>query len=258
MRKAVGFLAGLSTHDKTLRRLSTTTVIRKKRLPMTRSLHRRRFLGIAATAAGGMTALGKEGDANRPRVTTPRATSGDAVEPKWDEQLTLTVGPRKADLIGSDDRVIQAAVDYVARLGGGTVRILPGTYRFRNAVYLQSRVRLLGSGTDSVLIKEPSHSAKLDADSDWFDQEITLVDGKGFQVGDGVCLRAKNPHNGSTTVAKRTLVARSGNRFKLDRALRENFWQMGNATAASLFPLLSGENIADVVIENLTLDGNRK
>src|SRR5207302_8809399 len=127
----------------------------------------------------------------------------------------------------------------------------------RNAVYLQSHVRLLGSGAEAILIKEPSKTTKLAADSDWFDQEITLADAAGFQVGDGVCLRARNPHNNGSTVIKRTLVARSGNRFKLDRALRENLWLMADATVSSLFPLLSGENLADVALESLTLDGNR-
>jgi len=137
------------------------------------------------------------------------------------------------------------------------VQVQPGTFRLRNAVYLPSHVRLLGSGADSILLKDPSTTTKLAADSDWFDQEITLEDASGFRVGDGICLRAKNPHNGGATVCKRTLVARSGNRFKLDRALRENFWLLGEATVATLFPLLSGENIADVTIENITLDGNR-
>jgi nitrous oxidase accessory protein NosD len=186
-----------------------------------------------------------------------RATSGDAVEPKWEDRLTVTVGPAKADLVGTDHRVLQAAVDYAASLGGGTVRILPGTYRLRNAVYLRSKVRLLGSGNDSVLLKEPSATTKLVADSDWYDQEITLADAKAFQLGDGVCLRTRNPHHGGTNVAKRTLVARSGNRFKLDRALRENFWLQGETTASSLFALIDGENVADVVIEDLALDGNR-
>ena len=218
---------------------------------------RRRFLTASGVLLGGL-ALGSRLCADdRPAVPGPRATSGDPVEPRWDELLTVTVGPEKADLVGTDHRVLQAAVDYVARLGGGTVRVLPGTYRLRNAVYLASKVRILGSGLDSVLIKEPSVTVKLSEDSDWYDQEITLADAKGFRVGDGVCLRCKNPHNGSLTVAKRTLVARSGNRFKLDRALRENFWLQGNATASSLFPILSGENVADVVIENITLDGNR-
>jgi hypothetical protein len=217
---------------------------------------RRQFLGVTAGltvgAAGGSLAAGDD----RP-ATPPRATSGDHVEPGWQQRLTLTIGPQKADLVGSTDRVIQAAVDYVARLGGGTVHILPGTYRLRNAVYLQPHVRILGSGADSVLVKEPSTSTKLVLDSDWYDQEITLADAGGFEVGDGICLRARNPDTRGTTVVKRTLVARSGNRFKLDRALRHNFWLMGEATVSTLFPLLSGDNIADVVIEDLTLDGNR-
>jgi hypothetical protein len=219
-----------------------------------RGWDRRRFLGTAIGLIG--VGAGRIGASEPPRVTNPRATSGDNVEPNWEQRLTVTVGPREADLIGSNDKVLQAAVDYVARLGGGTVRILPGTYHLRNAVYLQSRVRLLGSGVESVLIKEPSQTVKLAADSDWYDQEITLADAKGFRVGDGICLRARNPDNKGVTVLKRILVAQSGNRFKLDRPLRENLWMQGEATASTLFPLLSGENITDVAIEDLALDGN--
>jgi hypothetical protein len=195
---------------------------------------------------------------DRPPVTNPRATSGDtSYEPEWEERLTVTVGNKKAQLIGGDEKVIQAAIDYVARFGGGTVHVLPGAYRLRNAVYLASGVRIKGSGEDSVLIKEPSVKTTLAADSDWYDQEMTLVDATGFQVGDGICLRTRNPHHGGTDVVKRTLVARVGNRFKLDRALRENFWQEGESTVATLFPILSGENISDVIIEDITLDGNK-
>lgn len=198
-------------------------------------------------------------DDARPPVTSPRATSGDtAVEPKWDERVTITVGNKEGDLIGATEKVLQAAVDSVARFGGGTVKVLPGTYRLRNSVYLASKVRIVGSGADSVLIKEPSTKTKLVVDSDWYDQEVTLDDASGFRVGDGVVIRTKNPHNGGATVLKRTLVARSGNRFKLDKALRENVWQMGDPTIATLFPLISGEFISDCVIENITLDGNRE
>jgi hypothetical protein len=167
------------------------------------------------------------------------------------------VGQSQGDLIGSSHKVLQAAVDYVARLGGGTVRVLPGTYTLRGAVHLQSGVRLVGSGAETILTKPASVTTKLASDSDWYDQEITLVDAKGFEVGDSVCLRTKNPHTGATDTLKRTLVARSGTRFKLDKALRENFWLMGEPTCSSLFPLLTGERIEDIAIESLTLDGNR-
>ena len=197
--------------------------------------------------------------AERPAVTTPRQTSGDTtVQPKWEEPLTITVGLKDADIVGSDQRAIQAAVDHVARLGGGTVHIKAGTYRLRNAVYLQTGVNLTGESGQTVLIKEPSAMTPLKLDSDWYDQEITLHDASGFHVGDGVCLRAKDAKTGRQTVIKRTLVARSGNRFKLDKPLRENLWQMNEATCATLFPLLSGEFVNDVHIENLVLDGNRE
>jgi hypothetical protein len=218
---------------------------------------RRGFLGSAV--ALGAAAIGRKSiAAERPPVAHPRATSGDAVEPDWAQRLTITVGPKQADLVGDTETVLQAAIDYVARLGGGTVEILPGTYRLRNAVYLASKVRLLGHGTETTLVKEPSISTRLADDSDWFDQEITLVDAAGFRLGDGVCIRAKNTNNGANVILKRTLVARDGNRFKLDRALRENIWLAGESTCATLFPLLSGDQISDVTIENLALDGNKE
>jgi nitrous oxidase accessory protein NosD len=229
---------------------------------LTPPLDRRTFLASAALAAAVPAADGEAppDDLNRPErpeVREPRATAFDLIEPRWDERLTLTVGTQKGDLVGADEKVIQAAVDSVARLGGGTVRLGPGTFRLRNAVYLASNVRLAGSGPDTVLIKEPSVKTRLRLDSDWYDQEITLADAAGFRVGDGVCLRAKNADNTGPVVIKRTLIARSGNRFKLDRALRDNLWTLREATAYTLFPILGGELVSGVVIENLALDGNR-
>jgi parallel beta helix pectate lyase-like protein len=229
---------------------------------MTRpEMTRRGFLGAGAAAGWALAcrAAGAD-DAERPAVTNPRATDGDdAHEPAWDERLTLSVGPhgRGADLTGSDDKVIQAALAYVAGLGGGTVRLLPGTYTLRHAVVLPSRVRLIGSGAESVLTKIPSRTVALADDSDWYDREITLADARGFTVGDGVVLRAKNTDHGGSLVLKRTLVARAGNRFRLDSGLRENLWIAGKPTCSALFPLLTAERASDVVIENLTLDGDK-
>jgi hypothetical protein len=197
-------------------------------------------------------------EARTSQVSKPRAILGDRASQVWDQRLTITVGCKDGDLVGTTDKVIQAAVDYVAQRGGGTVRIQPGTYRCRNAVYLPSRIRLVGSGTETILAKEASSTSKLAANSDWYDQEITLADAHGFQIGDGVCLRAKDHDNGRAIVLKRTLVARSGDRFQLDRPLREDLWLGGEPTAATLFPVLSGENVSGVVIEDLTLDGNKE
>ena len=121
---------------------------------------RRRFLGQLGLSVAATSLSGRLPGGELPPVTRPRATDGDErFEPDWAERLTVTVGRKDADLIGRDDRVLQAAVDYVARLGGGTVHVLPGTYTLRNAVSLPSRIRLLGSGAESVITKIASESA---------------------------------------------------------------------------------------------------
>ncbi len=222
------------------------------------AITRRSLLQAATGMVAGAALTGTTRSPDMPEITRPRATSGDGfAEPDWEHRLTVTVGHDGADLCGASDKVIQAAVDYVARLGGGTVRVLPGEYSLRNSVFLAENVRLLGSGTDSALLKGPCRETTLAANSDWYEQEVTLEDASGFEVGDGVCLITDNPHHGGRDVLKRTLVARSGNRFKLDTALRKNFWTEKAPQVLHLFPLLTAEYTAGFAVEDIALDGNR-
>ena len=58
----------------------------------------------------------------------------------------MTVGRGDGQINGSDDRVIQAGIDYLATLGGGTLKLLPGIYHLNNAIYLRSNIRIEGFG----------------------------------------------------------------------------------------------------------------
>src|SRR4051812_23712104 len=49
-----------------------------------------------------------------------------AMHSEMSERPTITVGRADADLIGADNRALQAAVDYVSGLGGGVVEIGEG------------------------------------------------------------------------------------------------------------------------------------
>lgn len=217
---------------------------------------RRQFLRLAWATLLGSSTVGLRGAETTTASNGVRAVSGDRVEPNWQERFKITVGPRDADLVGTNDKVIQAAVDYVAQLGGGTVRLLPGVYSLRNTIWLRSKVRLLGAGLESVLTKVPMVKTKLSLDSDWYDQQITLADATGFQVGDGILLRS--PRSWPADFAKRTLIARNGNTFKLNEAVRPgDYWVNDDATVSNLFSLLDIEGVSDVVIENIALDGDK-
>jgi hypothetical protein len=58
-------------------------------------------------------------------------------------------------------------------------------------------------------------------------------------------------------VLRATVTAIDGDVLYLDRQTEENFWIEKKATAGTIFPILTAENVDDVVIEDIVLDGNR-
>jgi len=173
------------------------------------------------------------------------------------KSLEVTVGPEKADFVGADHLVLQAAVDYVTAMGGGTVRILPGTYEMGNSVFLRSNLRLIGSGEDTVLRKCESVCELLTEDTDWYSNRVMVKNASAFSVGGGVFIRGKCPHSGKPQFVKRTVVAVDGNALYLNQELRMNFWLETAPEAATLFPVITGDYVNDITVENLTIDGNR-
>src|SRR5437016_5853973 len=58
---------------------------------------------------------------------------------------TIKVGHGDADIVGTDNRALQAAVDYVASLEGGTVEIGPGEYAMHDSLHLRPFVAVRGA-----------------------------------------------------------------------------------------------------------------
>lgn len=170
-------------------------------------------------------------------------------------QLTLSVGPEDADLTGTDDKVLQAGLDYLHRLGGGTLEIRAGQYTMRNALYLRPGVALRGAGKATVLKKAPSTCTPLDCDSDWYEAQIRVEDPTGFSPGCGIMLRSKRDNR--LEVIKDTITHIDGQTLHLSRRLEKNAWLEDGATAATVFPILTAEWVDNVLVEDLVLDGNR-
>ena len=67
-----------------------------------------------------------------------------AMHSRMTELPTIRVGNLDADLIGADHRALQAAVDYIAGLGGGVVEIGPGEFHMGDSLHLRSNVTVRG------------------------------------------------------------------------------------------------------------------
>ena len=168
----------------------------------------------------------------------------------------VTVGRESGDFIGSDNRILQAAVEYIAALGGGTVEIGPGTYTMRDSMHLRPNVTVRGVKGQTILRKADAVSSQLGSDGDFGEEQLTLKTPAGFEVGYGVAIGDKNSGGFHTTVAR--ITGRSDNTVSIDRPLNADCMVDSGATATTVFPVISGYDLEGCRLDGLTIDGNKE
>lgn len=190
-----------------------------------------------------------------PAISSRASTRGGKPMPSFE----VTVGPAGANVIGADHFALQSAVDYVATHGGGTVRILPGTYEMGNSLFLREGVRVIGSGDQTILRKCDSATTPLTANSDWYEEIVTVKDPAPFRVGGGIWIEGMSPfYKDRNQIARRTVLVIEGNVIHLDKALRDDYWLEPGANASTAFPVITAEYVNDATVESLAIDGNRE
>src|SRR5438477_484627 len=127
---------------------------------------------------------------------------------------SVSVGLRDADIIGADNRALQAAVDYIAGLGGGVVEIGEGEFLMHDSLHLRSFVTVRGSKGRTILRKADAASSPLALDGDYGEEQVTLVNPDGFDVGHGVAIWDSQSGGFHTTVGR--ITGRNGNTFSID------------------------------------------
>ncbi|MBK36052.1 MAG: hypothetical protein CME26_11070 [Gemmatimonadetes bacterium] len=167
--------------------------------------------------------------------------------------LLVTVGHADADIVGSNHRALQSAVDYVAGLGGGVVRVEAGRYEMRDSLHLRSNVVLESRG--AVLAKADAASSPLVIDGDYGEEQITLADPTGFHVGDGVSVGDDASGGFHHVVA--TLLWQDGSTFGVSKPMNGDYLVSRNARAATTFPVISGYHVEGVSISGFEIQGNR-
>ena len=168
----------------------------------------------------------------------------------------VRVGQSDCEIVGSDNRALQAAVDYIAGLGGGTVEIGPGEYLMHDSLHLRSYVTVRGTLDKTILRKAESSVSPMDLDGDFGEQQITVRDATGFDVGCGVAIWDDQAGGFHTTVAR--ITGRNGNTYSIDKPLMADCMVHNKAQAATVFPVVSGYDLREARVENLMIEGNKE
>lgn len=170
--------------------------------------------------------------------------------------IKVTVGNHDADLIGFDNRALQAAVDYVSTLGGGVVEIGPGRYTMNDSLHLRSRVNIMGAGRDTILAKPAAAQSELRVDGDFGEEQITLAFPDDFEVGHGISVC--DDRSGGFHVVAGTVLWKDGDILGVSKPMGGDYMVSNKARAASTYPVVSGYYIEGVSIRGLTIEGNKQ
>ncbi len=202
-------------------------------------------------------------------LTVPGAEERVDYSPKADEQQIpramhsamtelprITVGLSNADFTGTDNRVLQAAVDFIAGLGGGVVDIGEGEYIMHDSLHLRPFVTVRGVPGKTILRKADGVVSPLALDGDYGEEQITLVDPTGFRPGYGVAIWDSRAGGFHVTVAR--ITGRKGNTISIDTPCMADYMVENQAQAATVFPVISGYNLEGARIKDLVIEGNKE
>ena len=175
---------------------------------------------------------------------------------KMDILPSVRVAQQDGDIVGKDNRALQAAVEYIAALGGGVVEIGPGTWEMRDSLHLRSGVTVRGTPGKTLLRKSAAVVSPLEIDGDFGEEQITVEDAQGFEVGYGVVIFDERATAFHTTVAR--ITGKRGNTLRIDKPLMADCLISRKAQAATCFPVVSGYDVEGVRLEHLEIAGNRE
>jgi polygalacturonase len=144
------------------------------------------------------------------------------------------VGLDDAEIIGDSQRTLQAAVDYVAGLGGGTVEIGPGEYLMHDSLHVRPHVTVRGVRGKTILRKAKAAVSPLGVDGDYGEEQITIINPEGFDVGSGVAIRDKR--SGVFTSPWRGSLDRAGTGSRSIRSSDPITWSGREPKRSPFFP----------------------
>ncbi len=177
------------------------------------------------------------------------------VSPKIAER-TIHVGGENADISGYNSQSIQFAIDALEQ-SGGTIFLNSGLYHIMAPIRLKSNVRLVGSGSQTILKRNKGVQTHYVIDADYGELKLTVEQPDGFAIGMKVQVTDDN-NSGCWNVSTAYITDIVENVIYIDKGLIRDYRSDHNgliSNASSVIEVIDAEHAS---VSNLAIDGNRK
>lgn len=160
-----------------------------------------------------------------------------------------------ADVIGSDSAALQKAAALLHP--GDTLSIGPGTYEMDNSLFVPSGVTVRGVRGQTILRKSRGVESPLAEDGDYGETRLTVAEPARFRPGMGIAV-TDDTLNSGWDISISSVTAVDGPALRIHpMTLRDYDAGRRHARVRNTFPILCVIDAADVVLEDIIVDGNR-
>lgn len=160
-----------------------------------------------------------------------------------------------ADVMGSDNAALQKAADLLKP--GDTLLIGEGTYAMENSLFVPSGVTVRGVAGKTILMKNAGVRSALAEDGDYGESALAVAEPDKFHAGMGITILDDLQSRGWDVSV--TAVTGVKDKFLkiLPPTVRDYDFENKNARITNTFPILCVMNAENVLLEGITVDGNR-
>jgi hypothetical protein len=160
-----------------------------------------------------------------------------------------------ADVMGSDDVALQKGANLLR--AGDTLSIGPGTYEMNNSLFVPSGVTVRGTAGQTILRKSRGVESALAEDGDYGESALLVTEPEKFRPGMGITV-LDDTLKSAWDVSVSAIKGIDGRMLRIDPiTLRDYNAEQLHGKVRNTFPILVVMNAANVLLEDVVVDGNR-
>ncbi len=183
------------------------------------------------------------------------ASCGASVSAKQTPRIVTVAQSGQADIVGNDNEALQKAANLLHP--GDTLSIGAGTYTMENSLFVPSDVTVRGIAGKTILRKGKGVESPLVEDGDYGETFLAVADPQKFRPGMGVAVLDDVSNEGWGITISSVASVQAPYVIINPMTIRDYEEERHHARLTNTFPILCAIDGANIVFENLIVDGNR-
>ena len=160
-----------------------------------------------------------------------------------------------AEVAGADNVALQKAADMLRP--GDTLAIGPGTWQMDNSLFVPSGVTVRGTPGKTILLKSRGVESALIEDGDYGESYLAVAQPEKFRPGMGITVLDDAQASGWDISVSAVTNIKDHVLQISPYTVRDYNFEQKHARVRNTFPILCVMNAANVVLEDLIVDGNK-